>query len=77
MTGIGIEMCVNEGNDFEVTLSNAAKLVAVLMKSYDLKLDEVKRHQDFSGKNCPAHLLSDEQWNAFLMQVKEYATKVK
>lgn len=33
MTGIGIELCVNEGNDFEKTLENAAALCAELMLS--------------------------------------------
>lgn len=72
MTGIGIEMCVNEGNDFEATLDNAAKLVATLLKNYQLQLKDVKRHQDFSGKNCPAHLLEEEAWEQFLKKVELY-----
>lgn len=72
MTGIGIEMCVNEGSDFEVTMNNAAKLTAVLMDVYDLRMDEIKKHQDFSGKNCPAHLLEEKEWEHFLKLVKEY-----
>ena len=33
MTGIGIELCVNEGNDFDKTMENAAALCAELMKA--------------------------------------------
>lgn len=77
MTGIGIEMCVNEGSDFEKTKENAAKLTAVLLKSYDLKLSDVKKHQDFSGKDCPAHLLQEEEWNAFLDLVEQYLNELR
>lgn len=75
MTGVGIEMCVNKGSDFDRTLDNAAKLTASLLEAYDLKIEDVRKHQDFSGKNCPAHLLNDESWKEFLNLVKSYVDK--
>ncbi len=72
MSGIGIEMCVNEGNDFSKTLDNTAKLVAVLLKQYGLSLKAVQKHQDFSGKDCPAHLLKEADWQQFLDQIQAY-----
>jgi len=72
MNGVGIEMCVNEGSDFSKTLDNAAKLIAVLMDEYDLEIEDIKKHQDFSGKNCPSHLLDEEKWNVFLKQIERY-----
>ena len=33
--GIGIELCVNEGSNFNKTMENAAKLVAYLLKEYN------------------------------------------
>ncbi len=72
MTGIGIEMCVNEGNDFEKTKDITAQLIAKLLKAYDLDIDAVKKHQHFSGKNCPAHLLDEKSWDEFIELIKKY-----
>lgn len=77
MTGIGIEMCVNEGSDLAKTMDNAAKLVAVLLRRYELKPNDVKRHQNFSGKNCPAHLLDEEAWDDFIQKVTGYYNQTK
>lgn len=64
--GIGIELC--ESGDFEKTKANAAKLVAYLMKSYNVSLSEVRTHHDFSGKDCPRKMLGN--WEDFLESVK-------
>lgn len=65
--GIGIEIC--ESGDFTKATVNAAKLVAYLMKTYDIPLNHVKTHHDFSGKNCPRLMLED--WDSFLEEVKD------
>lgn len=72
MSGVGIEMCVNEGSDFEKTVDNTARLAAVLLESYNLKIDALKRHHDFSGKNCPAHFYKEDDWQQFVELVKSY-----
>ena len=77
MAGVGIEMCVNQGNDFEKTLEHTARLTATLLQAYNLEIKDVKRHQDFSGKNCPAHLLDEKDWKQFLEQVKQYYDEIK
>ena len=64
--GIGIEIC--ESGDFEKTKANAAKLVAYLMKTYNISLSEVRTHYDFSGKDCPRKMLGN--WEDFLELVK-------
>lgn len=69
--GIGIELCVNQGSDFDVTLHNAAVLVAYLLDKYDLSIDDVKKHQDFSGKMCPNTLITQHRWDEFLTMVKQ------
>ena len=71
MDGIGIEMCVNAGGDYEQTLKNTAKLTAYLLRTYDLSIDQVKKHQDFSGKHCPSRLLSAGRWPEFLEMVQK------
>ena len=66
MNGIGIEMCVNEDGDYEQTLANAEQLCARLLIEYDLKPSAaLKKHQDFSGKVCPAKLIGDGRWEEF------------
>lgn len=72
MAGVGIEMCVNEGSDFEKTVDNTARLAAVLLNAYNLDIDALKRHHDFSGKNCPAHYYKEEDWKQFVELVKSY-----
>jgi hypothetical protein len=67
--GIGIEMCINPESDYEQTLKNTAKLSAMLLKTYDLPIDSLKKHEDFSGKHCPDHLLSEGRWDEFVAMV--------
>ncbi len=73
LNGIGIEMCVNEGGDYEKTLENTVQLTAKLMMEYDLKIRDVQTHQHFSSwdKVCPAKLLEDDRWDEFLDRVEK------
>ena len=68
---IGIELCVNEGSDFNQTMHNAAVLVAYLLDKYDLTIDDVKQHRDFSGKICPSTLITENRWDEFLTMVEQ------
>lgn len=69
LNGIGIEMCINPENDYEQTLKNTAKLTAMLLKAYNLDINAVKKHQDFSGKDCPEKLIHSGRWEEFLDMV--------
>lgn len=71
MNGIGVEMCVNADGDYEQTLQNAQKLAATLLYEYGLSIDDLKKHQDFSGKNCPSQLLNNGRWDEFVQGVQE------
>lgn len=64
--GIGIEMAVYQGIDFNAAMRRTARLTAKLMLQYDLDLGDVKRHFDFSGKNCPQVLIESHRWEEFL-----------
>ncbi|WP_100012361.1 peptidoglycan-binding protein [Lentibacillus sediminis] len=55
---IGIELCVNRDGNFAQTRRNAAALVRQLMADYSIPLSNVVTHNYWSGKNCPANLLS-------------------
>ena len=69
---IGIESCVNEGSDLWYTWQRTAKLVAKLMKDYNLDITRVRGHHFFTAKDCPQPLLENdlEIWWEFLELVE-------
>lgn len=69
---ISIETCVNEDADLAKARDNVARLVAHLMKSLGLPLSSLKKHQDWSGKWCPAIMLSGGLWPSFVQRVAAY-----
>ena len=71
LNGVGIEMCINPENNYEQTLTNTAKLTAMLLVAYDLEIDNVKKHEDFSGKHCPDLLLNAGRWDEFVELVEQ------
>lgn len=68
--GIGIETCINPENDYILTIKRTAKLTAYLLNKYNLGLDRVKQHYDFSGKNCPNVIRSNGYWDEFMKEVE-------
>lgn len=63
--GIGIELCVNKDGNFEKTFRNATKLVSYLLKEYGLTINDVRTHNDFSGKDCPYSILKAGRMDEF------------
>lgn len=68
--GIGIEICVNEGDDIYYNFQLAAKLTAHLLDTYHLDMESIKPHHYFSGKDCPMTLRKNNLWNHFLELVQ-------
>ncbi len=64
--GVAIETCVYSGIDFNKCMRRLAKLVAMLLIEYNLGIDRVKQHWDFSGKDCPQVIRHAERWNELL-----------
>jgi N-acetylmuramoyl-L-alanine amidase len=86
-SSIGIEMCVNRGNDIASTIDRTARLTAKLMRQYDIPLDHVVPHmhwrrirysdgRDEGFKQCPKILLDrgrlGPRWSAFIATVSSY-----
>jgi hypothetical protein len=69
---ISIETCVNADSDLAKTRDNVARLVAHLMKTLGLPLSSLRKHQDWSGKWCPAIMLSGGIWPSFVQRVAGY-----
>jgi len=56
---LGVEMCVNEGSEWETILLETVSLTAVLILKYKLEISSLFRHFDITGKLCPRPLLDD------------------
>lgn len=72
---ISVEICYSQsgGDRFDKAEINASRLIAELMMKYGFSIENIKRHKDFSGKNCPSRTMK-YGWNRFLDMVKrEYA----
>lgn len=70
-SSIAIEICMNSDNDQPLANRRAAGLVATLLKASGLTLQDVKKHKDWTGKNCPSLLLRPKQWETFLGLVND------
>ena len=68
--GIGIESCVYAGVDFNKVMRRLAKLAAMLLIEYDLGINDVKQHYDFSGKDCPQVIRQSQRWNELLELIR-------
>lgn len=68
--GIGIESCINDGADYNVTMRMLAKLVADLMIEFNLSNDRIKQHWNFSKKDCPGVIRHAGRWQEFRNLVK-------
>ena len=67
-SSIGIESCINSGSDYYLTIQRTAKLVASLLKQFNLTINDVKMHNYFSGKNC-AQLMKNN--SRYLLSYKQ------
>ncbi len=74
--GIGIEICVNEGADFEAALDNAELLTGYLMARYGLTEKQIRQHGDFISKNCPETIRGQERMAEFVVRASQYKEQI-
>lgn len=77
---IGIEMCVKKdakGNWYfeKETVQNTVDLVKFLMKKHNIPIENVIRHYDVTGKNCPAQYVDEAKWSEFKLMINKNDTK--
>ena len=74
---IGIEIARSTGdlNLFKKAEQNCAEYVAKLLKERGWGIDRVKRHKDWSGKNCP-HKTMELGWDRFLNMIQAELNKL-
>jgi N-acetylmuramoyl-L-alanine amidase len=57
---IGIEMCVEkDGTIHSETIKRTVQITTHLCQFYKLSIDDIYRHYDITGKNCPAPWVSN------------------
>ncbi|HDR8042307.1 TPA: S-layer homology domain-containing protein [Bacillus cereus] len=69
---IAIEIAVNSDGNYSKAVDNAKKLVAYLMKETGVPLNNIVKHQKWSGKICPANMINNGQWDVFVKSVEGY-----
>jgi N-acetylmuramoyl-L-alanine amidase CwlA len=67
---IGIEMCVNSDGDFNKTRQTTLELTKYLLEKYNLKITDVYRHFDITGKECPKMMIEQSEWDKFKSDVE-------
>lgn len=71
---ISIEVCHPDstGKFSDVTYDRLVELTAWLCSEFGLDEDDVIRHYDITGKNCPKYFVENEEaWEQFRRDVKE------
>lgn len=73
-TSIGIEIAMFDDKDRQrQAYQNAIELIKIIMKYYGFKDSQVKRHYDWTRKNCPQWLIEGKwgyTWDWFKGQLK-------
>lgn len=62
---IGIEMCVNSDGDWDKTYRHTVELTQHLLNKYNFTINELYRHYDITGKDCPKMMLDEKPWQDF------------
>lgn len=67
---IAIEICYSRsgGPLFDKAEDNAIEVIAQLCKEFGWSVNNIRKHQDFSGKYCP-HRTLDKGWQRFLDRI--------
>jgi len=75
---IGIEMCRKNNTVTEITEGKTIELVKFLMEKYNIAPENVVRHFDASGKNCPASFnIGDwDRWKRFKAKLNPTVIKL-
>lgn len=70
---IAVEICysLSGGPKFDKAEENAAEIIAQICNQYGWTTKNIKRHYDFSGKDCP-HRTMIKGWQRFLNMVDKH-----
>ena len=76
---INVEMCdtlKNGKHDVSAkTLENTLALCKVLMKKYNISINNVYRHFDVNGKHCPVYYMNNIAWADFKVKLQQVVSE--
>ena len=77
--GIAVEICYSKsgGSKYTAAEENAVYVMARLLYQYDLGIDALKQHADFSAKNCPHRIRDEGRWNSVKSRVATVLNAIK
>lgn len=62
---IGVEMCVQDGYNYDRAFANTVELTKQLMAETGIPADRVLQHFDVCTKNCPSQIRAKGMWDDF------------
>lgn len=65
-SSLAVEICVNEGGDYDAAFRRAAGVVRNWRIKHKLSRSDVKQHFEWTGKNCPSEMRLADRWEEFL-----------
>lgn len=77
---IGIEIARDLSQDASLYAEAevmGAKAAACILSALGLSVDQLKKHQDWSGKYCPHRILREGRWESFKSEVGLYLKDIK
>ena len=77
---VSIECChMDETGKFnEVTYDSLVQLCAWLCCKFNLQAEDIIRHYDVTGKNCPKYFVDNQgEWDSFIQEVDAYMNAKK
>ena len=77
--GIAVEICYSKsgGSKYTAAEENAVYVMARLLYQYDLGIDALKQHADFSAENCPHRIRDEGRWNSVKSRVATVLNAIK
>ena len=71
---IGIEMCVQEGYDYEKAFQNTIEVCRQVMEGLNIPANHVVQHYDVCAKDCPSAIRAKGDWERFKAAVSGKGT---
>lgn len=71
---ISIEICRAEAQNKQLyyqSVDNALKLTKELMKQYQIPIEKVVRHYDWTQADCPCRMMRENLWQTFKFKLQE------
>lgn len=70
---IGIEICINRDGNLSKAIINTIELTKMLMKKYNIPIQNIIRHYDSCGKMCPLIMVgkNETEWKKFKLHLQE------